>query len=65
MNLIVKILMLQNLEFKEQHNVSTSYEFCCYFPQNARTLHHLERSIFIEILTRLLAIIQGEQKLIS
>ena len=25
------------------------YEICCYFPQNARTLHALESSIFIGI----------------
>ena len=28
------------------------YEFCCSFPQNARTLHALESSIFIGILCR-------------
>ena len=30
------------------------YEICCYFPQNARTLHALESSNFIGIGRRLL-----------
>ena len=30
------------------------YEICCYFPQNARTLHALESSIFIGIGRRFL-----------
>ena len=30
------------------------YEICCSFPQNVRTLHALESSIFIRFLFRLL-----------
>ena len=30
------------------------YEICCYFPQNARTLHALESSIFVGIGRRFL-----------
>ena len=30
------------------------YEICCFFPQNVRTLHALESSIFIGFLCRLL-----------
>ena len=30
------------------------YEFCCFFPQSARTLHALESSIFIGYICRLL-----------
>ena len=33
---------------------SDLYEICCYFPQNARTLHALESSIFIGIGRRFL-----------
>ena len=32
------------------------YEFCCYFPQNARTLRALESSIFNGIACRLLGL---------
>ena len=39
---------------KPAPGAESHYEFCCYFPQNAHTLHALESSIFIGFLCRLL-----------
>ena len=39
---------------KQWPGATFHYEFCCYFPQNARTLQALESSIFNGIACRLL-----------
>ena len=50
---LTRTFFLASLTAK-QPRAAFHYEFCCSFPQNAHTLHVLERSIFIGILFRLL-----------
>ena len=43
---------LHNIYGKLASEAESHYEICCSFPQNVRTLHALESSIFIRFLFR-------------